>query len=67
MREAVRAEDAQTGRNWLRYDFGEYWDQRKNLVEMLKYLASMEIKSGHRKEDARAARPVSGAVENGHV
>jgi hypothetical protein len=51
----------------LRYDFKEYRDQRKNLLEVLNYLPSMEIKSSHWKEDGRAARLVSGAVENDHV
>ncbi|MBW1863146.1 MAG: hypothetical protein JRJ02_12355 [Deltaproteobacteria bacterium] len=67
VREAVRTEEAQTGKNWLKNEFNGYWDQRKNLITVLNYFGSMEYKSEHWKEDATAARLVSGAVENDHA
>ncbi len=67
VREAVRTEEAQTGKNWLRNEFNGYWDQRKNLIKVLNYLGAMEYRSGHWNEDATAARLVSGAVENDHA
>lgn len=67
VREAVRTKGAQTGKNWLRNEFNGYWDQRKNLITVLNYFGAMEYKSEHWKEDAMAARLVSGAVENDHA
>jgi hypothetical protein len=51
----------------LRYNLRGCWDQRENLVEMLNYRASGEVRSGNWKEEPRAARLVSGAVKNGHA
>jgi len=67
VREAVRTEEAQTGKNWLRNEFNDYWGQRKNLITVLDYFGAMEYKSEHWKNDATAARLVAGAVENDHA
>ena len=67
VREAIRTEEAQTGKNWLRNEFNGYWDQRKNLIKVLNYLGAMEYRSEHWKDDSQAARLVSGAVENDHA
>jgi putative DNA methylase len=67
VREAHRTETTQTGKNWLRNEFKEYWNQRKNLVEVLNYLAGMENKSDSWNKCGKAARLVAGAVENDHA
>jgi len=67
VRETVRTEEAQTGKNWLRNEFNGYWDQRKNLITVLNHFGNMEYKSDHWKNDATAARLVAGAVENDHA
>jgi hypothetical protein len=51
----VRNDDAQTGKNWLRNEVRDYWNQRKNLIAILRYLATMGIKTLHRGNDAEAA------------
>jgi putative DNA methylase len=63
----VRNDDAQTGKNWLRNEVRDYWNQRKNLIAILRYLATMGIKTLHRGNDAEAARLLAGAVENDSV
>ncbi|MXW50607.1 MAG: DUF1156 domain-containing protein [Gammaproteobacteria bacterium] len=51
--------------NWLRTELPEYWPQRESLIDVLRYLARIEI--DHWQQDAAAARVVAGAVENDHV
>ncbi|MCB8978661.1 MAG: DUF1156 domain-containing protein [Ardenticatenaceae bacterium] len=66
-REAVRTEDAQQGRNWLKNELPDYWDQRKKLIEILRYLSRMSRDSEHWEEDGKAARLVAAAVEHDHT
>ena len=55
--------DTQGAMRWLRDEIpGDYWDQRKTLVAILKYLASMRAERWE--TDASAARILAGAVEN---
>jgi adenine-specific DNA methylase len=65
--EAREQDDAQAGRLWLRNELPDYWGNRKKLIEILRYLASMETVAEHWEEDAKAARLVAGAVENDHA
>jgi len=65
--EAREQDDAQAGRLWLRNELPDYWGNRKKLIEILNYLASMESVAEHWEEDAKAARLVAGAVENDHA
>jgi adenine-specific DNA methylase len=65
--EARDQDDAQAGRLWLRNELSDYWGNRKKLIEILNYLASMDSVAEHWEEDAKAARLVAGAVENDHA
>jgi len=65
--EARDQDDAQAGRLWLRNELPDYWGNRKKLIEILRYLGSMESVAEHWEEDAKAARLVAGAVENDHA
>jgi putative DNA methylase len=67
VREVVRSDDAQTGKHWLRGEVRDYWTQRKNLIAILRYLATMGIKTPHWGHDAEAARLLAGAVENDSI
>jgi putative DNA methylase len=67
IREVVRSDDAQTGKSWLRSEVRDYWTQRKNLIAILRYLATMGIKTPHWGPDAEAARLLAGAVENDSI
>ena len=67
VREAHRSESAQTGKNWLRNEFKDYWSQRKNLIEVLNYFAGMENTCDSWSDCGKVARLVAGAVENDHA
>ena len=66
--EIVRSDDARQGLNWLRQEVPTYWQQRKQIVAVLNYLAALEniAHMSHWKKDADAARRLAGAVENDH-
>lgn len=67
IREVVRTEEVQQGKNWLRNEVKDYWNQRTTLIEILKYLSTMGIKIDHWQKDAEAANLLAGAVFNDHV
>ncbi|MBW2742361.1 MAG: DNA methylase, partial [Deltaproteobacteria bacterium] len=39
--ETVRTEDAREGLNWLHTEIKEYWNQRKSIIAILKYLSKL--------------------------
>jgi adenine-specific DNA methylase len=67
IRETVRTESTQQGKSWLRAELRDYWNQRKNLIEILRYLATMSFKMNHWSVDAKAAEILAGALENDSV
>ncbi|KJR43839.1 DNA methylAse containing a Zn-ribbon [Candidatus Magnetoovum chiemensis] len=67
IREVVRTDEVQTGKNWLRNEVKDYWNQRSTLIEILNYLSTMGFKIDHWEKDAEAAKLLSGAVQHDHV
>jgi hypothetical protein len=67
IREGVRTGETQPGKNWLRTEAPDYWQQRKNLLEILRYFATMGLKLPHWQAEARTAQLLAGAVENDSV
>lgn len=67
IRETVRTESTQQGKSWLRAELRDYWNQRKNLIEILRYLSTMGCKINHWATDAKAAEILAGALENDSV
>jgi hypothetical protein len=67
IREVVRSGEVHVGKNWLRTEVKDYWNQRKSLIEILRYLSTMGYTMYYWKEDAEAARLLAGALENDHV
>lgn len=67
IREVVKTDEVQQGKNWLKNEVKDYWNQRTNLIEILRYLATMGYKIDHWKKDAGAANLLAGAVQNDHV
>lgn len=70
IRETVRTETTAAGRNWFRTELKErYWNQRRSLIAILRYLSRLEqiTNLSHWKQDAHAAGLLAGAVENDHV
>lgn len=66
--ETVRAEDAREGLNWLHAEIKEYWNQRKSIIAILKYLSKLNHipHMTHWEKNADAALRLAGAVENDH-
>ena len=64
IREVVLKGDTQDARNYLYHDLPNYWGQRKSLIAVLRYLASIEMKIPHWKDDGHAAALLAGAIEN---
>jgi putative DNA methylase len=66
--ETVHSENAREGLKWFHTEIDDYWNQRKLILEILKYLSGtahiphME----HWEKDADAALRLAGAVENDH-
>jgi putative DNA methylase len=69
VREVVRTEQTESGRNWFRNELNEsYWNHRKTLIEILKYLGNLGFTNmAHWKDDAKAAHLLAVAVENDHI
>ena len=66
--ETVRTEDAREGLNWLHTEIKEYWNLRKSIIAILKYLSKLNHipHMTHWEKDADAALRLAGAVENDH-
>jgi hypothetical protein len=69
IREIVRTEgEVIEGRNWLRTELQEqYWNNRKTLIVILRYLASRGLDLEHWKKDSEAATLLAGALENDYA
>ncbi|MCK4790723.1 MAG: DUF1156 domain-containing protein [Desulfobacteraceae bacterium] len=67
--EVMRTDDARQGLNWLREEVPTYWQQRKQMVAVLNYLAALTHISHmpHWEKDADAAQRLAGVVENDHA
>ncbi len=67
IRETTKAEgNTAPGKSWLRSEIPTYWNDRKTLLEILRYLQRLEITLPNWKEDAKSARLLLGAIENDH-
>uniref|UniRef100_UPI0021498F7B hypothetical protein n=2 Tax=unclassified Endozoicomonas TaxID=2644528 RepID=UPI0021498F7B len=64
--ETIRQESAQQGVNYLKTELKNFWNERKKLIEVLRYLSRMEHIDHleHWEADAEAAKALAGALEN---
>jgi len=67
IREIVRTGETQKGKTWLRTEIKDYWNQRKNIIQILQFLSAMGLRLTHWQTDADAARLLAGAVENDSI
>lgn len=70
IRQTTQTESTDTGRMYFRSELaGLYWDKRKDIIELLKYLALLEhaAPTAHWKEDAHTAALLAGAIEQDHI
>ncbi len=66
--ETVHAEDAREGLQWFHTEVDNYWNQRRLIIEILKFLSTPKHMPHmpHWEKDADAALRLAGAVENDH-
>ena len=66
--ETMHAEDAREGLKWFHAEVENYWDRRRLIIEILKYLSTTAHipHMPHWEKDADAASRLAGAVENDH-
>lgn len=69
LHQAIKAEDTSKGRNWLKNELPNYWDQRNMIVEILEYISALgNIETmPHWKEEAKYARLLAELVKNDGV
>jgi adenine-specific DNA methylase len=67
VRETTRSGETLDGKTWLRTEGSAYWQQRKNLITILRYLSAMGFMMPHWQDDANSARLLAGALENDSV
>ncbi|APC07623.1 anti-phage-associated DUF1156 domain-containing protein [Neomoorella thermoacetica] len=69
LHQAVKGEDTLKGRNWLKNELPNYWNQRTTIIEMLNFVSTLEhIETmPHWKEEARYARFLAELVKNDGV
>lgn len=69
LHQAVKAEDTMRGRNWLKNELPNYWNQRNIIVEVLNYISTLEhIESmPHWREEAKYARLLVELIKNDGV
>jgi adenine-specific DNA methylase len=68
IREVTAAEgNAEPGRVWLRNEVQNYWNERKRIIEILRYLARLEVTISAWETDGKSAALLAGAVDNDSV
>jgi len=68
VREVTAAEgNAEPGRVWLRSEIQNYWNERKRIIEVLLYLARLEVTIPAWERDGKSAALLAGAVDNDSV
>ncbi|MDN5331488.1 MAG: putative methylase [Tepidanaerobacteraceae bacterium] len=67
--QAIKAEDTTKGRNWLKNELPNYWNQRNTIIEILEYISALgNIETmPHWKEEAKYARLLAELVKNDGV
>lgn len=69
LHQAIKAEDTTKGRNWLKNELPNYWDQRNTIVDILEYISALgNIETmPHWKEEAKYAGLLAELVRNDGV
>jgi adenine-specific DNA methylase len=70
IRQTSQTESTNTGRTYLRSELaGLYWERRKDIIELLKYLSLLEnaAPTSHWKQDAHNAFLLASAIEQDHI
>ena len=69
LHQSIKSGNTVSGKNWLRNEVPNYWDQRNTIVELLDYIASFSHLENmpHWEEEAKYARLLRELVKNDGV
>ncbi|MFW5687765.1 MAG: DNA methylase, partial [Bacteroidota bacterium] len=67
IRETVKDESPQTGRNWLHTELTEYWAVKQRIIHILKYIERTAKHIDHWADDVSGTKLLAGYIENDHV
>lgn len=69
LHQVIKAEDTMQGRNWLKNELPNYWNQRNTIVEILEFISTLEhIETmPHWQDEAKYARLLAELVKNDGV
>nr|WP_207636698.1 anti-phage-associated DUF1156 domain-containing protein [Desulfurispora thermophila] len=69
LHQAIKEEDTLKGRNWLKNELPNYWQQRNMIIEILNYISTLEHidTMSHWQEEAGYARLLAELVKNDGV
>jgi putative DNA methylase len=67
--QAIKEEDTTKGRNWLKNELPNYWTQRKTIIELLDYIATLEHLENmpHWEQEANYAKLLRELIKNDGV
>ena len=67
--QSIKSEDTSKGRNWLRNEVTNYWNQRTTIIELLNFISTLghHQHMTHWEDEAKYARLLSELVKNDGV
>jgi hypothetical protein len=65
--EAKQSDSISKGKNYLKTELPDYWNQRQLIIHLLDYLASFQMTLESWREEGDLARLLKGAIQNDHV
>lgn len=67
--QSIKSEDTSKGRNWLKNELSNYWNQRGAIIELLNFISSLghHEHMQHWEDEAKYARLLSELVKNDGV
>lgn len=60
-------EDPKAGKQFLKDEVKEYWQNRQKLISITRYIQNLGSRISHWQNDAKAANLLAGALENDHL
>ena len=69
LHQAIKNEDTSKGRNWLKNELPDYWTQRKAIIELLDYIATLAHVENmlHWEQEAYYAKLLRELIDNDGV
>ncbi len=65
--QAISTDDIQVGKNWLKTEFKNYWNERRVLVQICNFISDTTGQMAHWSRDSKVLKLLAGALENDHA